>query len=227
VDAERIQVIHSAVEPPARLPSAAERRAARARWGLGGEAVVGTVAALERRKGHDVLLRALGPLREAMPRIRCLVCGGGSERVSLERLAKELGVDPVVRFLGEQREVTDVLAALDVFVLPSRHEGLGVALLEAMAAGLPVVASHVGGIPETVQAGHTGLLVPAEDPGALGAAIGDLLKNRDRAARMGAEGRRRVLFEFSMEGLADRYEALYASLTAPVAGTAVRGLPDG
>jgi glycosyltransferase involved in cell wall biosynthesis len=209
---ERICVIHSAVEPPAGLPGGAGRSAARVRFGLADGAIIGVVAALERRKGHDVLLRALACLREAVPRLRCLICGDGSERASLERLADELGVRDVARFLGEQRQVADVLAALDVFVQPSRYEGLGVALLEAMAAGLPVVASRVGGIPETVQAGRTGLLVPAEDPEALAAAITELLRDPDRAARMGAEGRKRVLAEFSMEAMTDRYERLYQNL---------------
>jgi len=209
---ERISVIHSAVEPPANPSGSAERSAARARLGLTDQATIGIVAALERRKGHDVLLRALVRLREAVPRLRCLVCGDGSERASLERFAQELGIRGLVRFLGEQRQVANVLAALDVFVQPSRYEGLGVAVLEAMAAGLPVVAARVGGIPETVREGETGLLVAKEDPEALAAAITELLQDPARAARMGAEGRRRVLAEFSMEAMTDRYERLYRDM---------------
>jgi glycosyltransferase involved in cell wall biosynthesis len=209
---ERISLIHSAVEPSPEPPGPAARSGARARLGLSDEATIGIVAALERRKGHDVLLRALARLREAVPRACCLVCGDGSERASLERLADELGVRGLVRFLGEQRQIADVLAALDVFVQPSRYEGLGVAVLEAMAAGLPVVASRVGGIPEAVQEGKTGLLVAKEEPEALAAAIAELLQDPARAARMGAEGRRRVLAEFSMEAMADRYERLYQDL---------------
>ena len=102
-----------------------------------------------------------------------------------------------------------MLAALDVFVLPSRHEGLGVAILEAMAMALPVVASAVGGIPEAVAAGRTGLLVPAEDPDALAAAILTLGRDRAHARRLGAAGRDRVLAEFSMSAMTSRYERLY------------------
>ena len=213
VRAERITVVHSAVEPPAG-PLASGRAAARARFGLGEDAVIGVVAALEYRKGHDVLFRALARLHAAFPAMRCLVCGDGSRRAELERLAAELGIHEVARFLGEQRQVADVLAAVDVFVMPSRHEGLGVAVLEAMAAGLPVVASAVGGIPETVESERTGVLVAPQDPAALAAAIASLLREPDRARRLGAAGRARVLAEFSMERMADRYERVYAHVAS-------------
>jgi glycosyltransferase involved in cell wall biosynthesis len=210
VRAERVRVIHSAVEPPAELPGGAGRAAARRRFGIDDALAIGVVAALERRKGHDVLLRALARLAEPGGlRVRCLVCGDGSERPALERLARELGIAGSVEFLGEQRQVADVLAALDVFVLPSRHEGLGVAILEAMAMALPVVASAVGGIPEAVAAGRTGLLVPAEDPDALAAAILTLGRDRAHAHRLGSAGRDRVLAEFSMSAMTSRYERLY------------------
>jgi glycosyltransferase involved in cell wall biosynthesis len=215
VRSERVRVIHSGVEPPAGLPGRAGRAAARERFGLDDELAIGVVAALERRKGHDVLFHALARLAAAGGlRFCCVVCGAGSERAALERLARELGIAGSVRFLGEQRQVADVLAALDVFVLPSRHEGLGVAVLEAMAAALPVVASAVGGIPEAVAAGRTGLLVRAEDPDALAAAIVELGRDRERARRLGSAGRDRVLAEFSMEVMASRYERLYDEVSS-------------
>jgi glycosyltransferase involved in cell wall biosynthesis len=208
VRSERVTVVRSGVEPPAGLPGAAGRAAARARFGIAGELAIGIVAVLERRKGHDVLLRALATL-DGVPPWRCLVCGGGSQHESLQRLAADLGIAPRVRFLGEQRQVADVLAALDVFVMPSRHEGLGVAVLEAMAMSLPVVASAVGGIPEAVKPGETGLLVPPDDPTALAAALRELACDVERAQRMGDAGRARVVVEFSMEAMAGRYERLY------------------
>jgi glycosyltransferase involved in cell wall biosynthesis len=206
---ERISVIRSGVEPPRGLPGAAGRAAARARFGIGEELAIGIVAALERRKGHDVLLRALASLDAKGSAWRCLVCGGGSQREALAQLAADLGVASRVCFLGERPQVADVLAALDVFVMPSRREGLGVAVLEAMAMALPVVASSVGGIPEAVEPGTTGLLVPRDDPDALAAALDEIGRDRQRALRMGAAGRQRVLAEFSMEALTDRYERLY------------------
>jgi glycosyltransferase involved in cell wall biosynthesis len=210
VRAERVRVIHSAVEPPAGLPGDAGRAAARRRFGLDDALAIGVVAALERRKGHDVLFRALARLAAGGGlRVRCLVCGDGSERAALERLARELRIAGSVVFLGEQRQVVDVLAALDVFVQPSRHEGLGVAILEAMAMALPVVASAVGGIPEAVTAGRTGILVPPEDPTALAEAILALGRDRANARRLGSAGRDRVLAEFSMAAMTSRYERLY------------------
>ena len=211
---QRIRVIPSGVEAPAGLPGSAGRAAARARFGLGEEFVIGVVAALERRKGHDVLLAALARLRDRHPPVRCLFCGDGSERESLERLAGDLGVAAAVHFLGEQPQVADLLAALDLFVMPSRHEGLGVAILEAMAMGLPVVASAVGGIPESVAAGRTGFLVSPEDPGSLAQAIAELADDPDRASRMGAEGRARVREHFSMEKMAEQYERLYEEVSS-------------
>lgn len=211
---DRISLVRSSVEPPAGLPGPAGRAAARARHGIADEIAVGVVAALERRKGHDVLFRALAGIRGRAPAIRCLVCGDGSQRAGLAALARELGIADIVTFLGEQRQVADVLAALDVFVLPSRHEGLGVAVLEAMAVGLPVVASAVGGIPEAVAHQATGLLVPPEDAEALGRAVFALATDPERARALGSAGRERVRGEFSMERMAESYERLYELVSA-------------
>jgi glycosyltransferase involved in cell wall biosynthesis len=210
VRAERVRVIHSGVEVPGGLPGPRGRAAARARFDIGEETVIGMVAALEHRKGHDVLFEALALLRERGRPIPCLVCGDGSERGRLEALARSRAID--VRFLGEQRQVADVLAAIDVFVLPSRHEGLGVAILEAMAMALPIVASAVGGIPESVDAGKTGLLVPPEDPQALAGAIDELARDVERGRRLGAAGRERVVEQFSMDAMAGEYERLYEEI---------------
>jgi len=223
---ERVRVIHSAVEPPAGLPGPAGRAAARARFGVGDELAVGIVAALEMRKAHDVLWRAIAELRQRGVRLRCLACGDGSRRGALESLARELGIADVVSLLGEQRQVADVLAALDVFVMPSRYEGLGVAILEAMAMALPVVATAVGGIPETVADERTGLLVPSGDPAALAAAIARLDRDRALARRMGEAGRQRVTAEFSMEAMASRYEELYDEITRGRVSPLRRGAAD-
>jgi glycosyltransferase involved in cell wall biosynthesis len=220
VTAGRIRVIESGVEAPAELPGASGRRAARERFGADGEVVIAVVAALVRRKAHDILLRALAELRERDVSVVCLVCGDGEERGALESLVRSLDLGRQVRFLGRRSQVADVLAAADVFVLPSRHEGLGVAILEAMAMALPVVASRVGGIPEAVVHEETGILVPAEDAAALAAAIRELSASAALRARMGARGRERVLARFTMERMAERYEALYRDVHPVARGPA-------
>ena len=210
---ERIRVIPSGVEVPDGLPGPAGREAARRRFGAGPETVIAVVAALETRKGHDVLLHALARAGARGLAFTALLCGDGSQRAALEEEAGRLGLSSHVRFLGEQRQVADVLAAADLFVLPSRKEGLGVAILEAMALGLPVVASAVGGIPESVEDGGTGLLVPPEDVDALAAAIARLARDPGLARRMGERGRERARVRFAMSAMADGYERLYGEVT--------------
>lgn len=149
------------------------------------------VGRLHRQKGVDTLVRAVPLLPPGCP---VTLAGDGPERGALRRLAAELGVADRVRVTGflPHREVPRLLAAAQVAVLPSRYEELGTALVEAMAAGRPVVASRVGGIPELVRDGVDGLLVPPEDPVALAAAISRLLADPVLAAELGANGRARV-----------------------------------
>ncbi|MEA2625468.1 MAG: hypothetical protein QOD06_1513 [Candidatus Binatota bacterium] len=223
VIAGRIRVIESGVEPPGELPGPSGRRAARERFGADGQVVIAVVAALVRRKAHDVLLHALAELRERDVSVLCLVCGDGEERGALESLARSLDLGDHVRFLGRRSQVADVLAAADVFVLPSRHEGLGVAILEAMAMALPVVASRVGGIPEAVVHEETGILVPPEDAASLAAALAELSASAELRGRMGTLGRERVLARFTMERMAERYETLYRELRRGEVGPVDRG----
>jgi len=130
-------------------------------------------------------------------------------------MAVDLGLADRVRFLGWRPDVADVLQAADVVTLPSRAEGLPLAVLEAMACARPVVATPVGGVPDAVVDEVTGLLIPPDDPHRLAAAILRLLRDRDTAGRMGAAGRRRVEESFSLEGFASGVEAVYQDLLAP------------
>ena len=133
--------------------------------------------------------------------------------------ARALDLANAVRFLGRVDDVAELLAAADVVVMPSRQEGLGVAALEAMAAAVPVIASRVGGLPEAVRDGETGLLVAADDPTALAAAIARLAADRALATGLGAAGAARVRQRFTMTGMADATLALYRRLVE----TAARG----
>jgi len=204
---ERIRVVPSAVDAT-RLAAPPDARARlRAEWGVGpGEVLVLVPGALERRKGQDVLLAAAARLAPAALPVRWVLCGDGRERATLERAAAPL--DGAVRFAGFRRDIGACLAAADVVALPSRREGLGVAALEAMAAGLPVIASRVGGLAEAVVHGETGLLVPPEDPDALAAALARLVADGELRARLGHAGRARAA-AFSSARMAEGTLACY------------------
>jgi glycosyltransferase involved in cell wall biosynthesis len=211
VHAARDEVNPSGVEAERFAVGPELRAAARARFALPADAfVVAMVGALEARKGHAVLLDGLTALAD--PRPVALCAGEGGERAALVARTAALGLEGTVRWLGRIDDVAAILAAADVLVMPSRHEGLGVAALEAMAAGLPVIASRVGGLPEAVVDGETGLLIPPEDAPALAAAIGSLALDRPRARALGAAGAARVRARFTMAGMANATLAVYRRL---------------
>jgi glycosyltransferase involved in cell wall biosynthesis len=189
-----------AAQRPARVPADAP--------------LVGEVARLCEVKGQRALIRALPQLAG----VWAVLAGedieqGGAFRRELEAEAEALGVADRVVFTGYRAEVDSLLAALDVFVLPSTVEGLPMTILEAMAQGTPVVATAVGGTPEVVSA-ETGVLVPPGDTDALATALRALLADRDRARGLGEAGRHRVETEFSEQAMAARVLALYAEAAA-------------
>jgi len=209
VPAERISLIPSAVDTK-RLHPMRPRATVRAAKGAGDDdAVVLSLAALVARKGLDVLLNAVAELaqRGLRPHIWC--AGEGPERAALVAQAEALGIAAQTRLLGQRADVGDLLAACDVVVLPSRREGLGVAALEAMAVGRPLVASAVGGLADAVADGVTGLLVPPDDPARLAAALEVLLRDPALRASLGNAAARHVAERFSAEQLVDAYERLY------------------
>ena len=209
VPRDRVVLIPSAVDPRRVQPRLAAG-ALRGAQGVGAEeAVLLSIAALVRRKGLDVLLDALAALAHRGLRPRLWVAGDGPERASLAAQAERLGLGGQVDWLGQRDDVGDLFAAADVFVLPSRAEGLGVAALEAMAAGRAVVASAVGGLADAVVDGRTGLLVPPGDAVALGAALERALHEPALRAALGAAGPARVAEGFLAEQMVEAYERLY------------------
>lgn len=215
VPAERVEVIVDAVDP-ARLRPAHPRDEVRARLGAGEEhCVLVAVAALVRRKGLDVLLQAVGGLGAADLRVLVWIVGEGIERPALEEQARRLGVASQISFLGRRADVADLLHAADIAVLPSRHEGMGVAALEAMAAGRAVVASDVGGLGYAVVHGRTGLLVPAEDASILAAALALLIRDPELRQRLGGQGPQRITEGFLPEQMVEAYERLYLKVAPP------------
>lgn len=175
-------------------------------------AVVGTVGHLEEEKGCEYLLQAAAQVSAPDGKVTFLLVGDGSQRAKLENLAEDLSISSSVMFTGYRSDIPRILSIMDVFVLPSLYEGLPNALLEAMAASRPVVATQVGGIPEVVADGETGILVPRGDSGALARAICVLLEDRERAREMGIAGRKQVERLFSVETMVAKTEALYEKL---------------
>lgn len=178
-----------------------------------------TLANLIPYKGHADLLDALGLIRGRLPGDWHLLCVGRDDGIgaALRQQAAALGIDRHVRWLGARDDVPALLAAADVALLCSHEEGFPNALLESMAAGLPAIATRVGGSAEAVVEGETGLLVPPGNPAALGQAILELAGDPERRAAMGRAGRGRAEREFSLARCIDDYEALYRQLMADVA----------
>jgi glycosyltransferase involved in cell wall biosynthesis len=194
-------VIHNGVElPPA---GGAERRSGTSR--------LVTVGRLQAPKDPLTLLRALSELRRP---VETVIVGDGPDRPRVESERRRLGLESVVRLVGERNDVGELLAAADLFVLSTRSEGLPLSVLEAMAAGLPVVASSVGGVPELVVEGKTGLLVPPGDPHALAAAIGRLLDDEALRRQLGAAGRIRASEHFDLATVRGAHLDLYRALLA-------------
>jgi glycosyltransferase involved in cell wall biosynthesis len=185
----------------------------RAELGVASDApLIGAVAVLRPQKALDSLVRAAAELAPEHPALRVVVAGEGPEREPLESLIGELGLESTVTLLGQRGDVPDLLAALDVAVVSSAFEGTPLSVLEYMDAGLPVVATRVGGIPDLIQHGRHGLLVEPGDPGALAAAIGTLVRNPEHARELGAEGRRRRRAEFSIDRTVRMLERIYLDL---------------
>jgi len=202
----RITTIHNGVHLERFHVSGRDR--ARASLGLPqGAQIVGTVGRLVPVKDQATLVDAVAELVKSGVAATLVIAGDGPERARLEARAVERGVD--LRLLGYRPDVEQVLAALDVFVLSSTSEGLSNTILEAMAAGRPVVATRVGGAEEMIADGVTGVLVPPSDPSALAGALRRVLVAADGGAAMGAAARQRVETEFTLAGMMQRYERMY------------------
>jgi glycosyltransferase involved in cell wall biosynthesis len=164
---------------------------------------------LEEAKGFGYLIDAIPGLLRRYPDLIIAIAGQGPLRDALERRAAELGVAGSVRFVGFCADVQRFYDALDVFVLPSLCETLGYVLLEAMATSLPVVGTRVGGVPEVISDGESGLLVPPRDPAAIARAIESLLGSEELRSRFGREGQQRVVEEFHERDMVRRTVELY------------------
>jgi L-malate glycosyltransferase len=212
VGRERMHVIPDAVDPTQLAPRAG-RDVTRTHLGAGPQdQILLAPCALVRRKGLDLLLDALALIAADRLRPRLWIAGDGPERRALTAQAEQLGLTSQVRFLGQRRDMPDLLAGCDVVVVPSRREGMGVAALEAMATGRPVVCSAAGGLPHAVVDGRTGLLFPPGDTGALARALTRVLRDDALRSRLGQNGPERVREGFLVEQMVAAYDRLYRAV---------------
>jgi glycosyltransferase involved in cell wall biosynthesis len=207
-----VETLYHGVEPDL-LEDAASPDGVREELGIPPEALlVGTVANLKPHKGLQHLLRAAVLIRGRVPAAHFLVVGQGEARNDLEALAREMGLEDAVTFTGFREDAVRIASAFDVFAMSSLHEGLSIALVEAMALGKPVVVTRVGGLPEVVEDGRDGILVPPSDPGALAARIIDVLGDPALRERLGRAARRRAE-AFDVRRSVRRTEDAYEELT--------------
>ncbi len=209
---EKLAVIHSGVDMRRFLPSSLDPEETRKKIGIpAGVSAVGTVGRLTLVKGHMHLLAAAAKVIALRPATVFILLGDGELKSELTDEANKLGIKENIRFLGWRPDVADLMSAFDLFVLPSLNEGMGKVLVEAMAAGKPIIASDVCGITDLITHGNNGLLVPPADPQALANSIESLLADPVRARELAAEGRE-LAQSYSADSMLAKIEELYRSL---------------
>jgi len=209
---DRLVCIHNGIDLEA-VRITTERTEKRKEWGIDGKVIlIGTVGRLVPVKGHAVLLEAFRIMSQFHQNVALIFVGDGPLRVELEAEASRMGLGRTVIFSGHQEQSYDFINMMDVFVLPSLHEGIPMVLLEALALRRPVVASRVGGIPEVLVHGYSGVLVSPSNPEELATAIQSLIESPSKAVAFGSSGRSQVESEFSAALMATRTAEMYRTL---------------
>lgn len=199
--------------PMAEVESPLTPDQAKAELGLSGFCL-GTIGRLEEQKGQEFLLAAVPELKNDIPDLQVIIVGDGRLRAHLERQAQELNLEGIVHFLGARRDLARLYRAMEVFVLPSLWEGLPLALLKAMAAGLPVIATPVSGVEEVITDRVNGRLVPPRQPEALAAAVLELFNRPELRQLYGQRGQEAIRAGYSLEAMLTALERLYEELAA-------------
>ncbi len=209
ISPDRLRVVYNGVDA---LPYCEEADVNQFRRELGlpeNDQIVGVVGNLYPVKGHQYLIEGIPAVLQKCPNTSFVFAGRGQLETELKEQVQRLGLDKRVHFLGLRQDIPRILALLDVFVLPSLSEGLSMAILEAMIAGKPVVATQVGGNPELVLDGETGFLVPPRDSQALASSLVTLLTNKQQAVQFAEKGKRRAEGQFSLGTMVHAYQTLY------------------
>jgi glycosyltransferase involved in cell wall biosynthesis len=212
----RVEVIYNGVDlTAAAAATPGARRRIRDEFGfLQDDFVIVQVARLHTLKDHATAIRTIDRLRQAIPKVRLLLAGEGEQRPALELQIQKLGLEHFVKLAGSRQDVPELMAASDAFLLTSISEGIPLTVIEAMAAGLPVVSTAVGGIPEMIRHGETGFLTPAGDDLALAAALQLLHDDRDQAVAIRELAALEARSRFSLESMIDNYRTVYREVIA-------------
>lgn len=215
VPATRVRQIYNGVDGVRFHPRAGERPTlGREDFFAGAGCVIGSVGRLVKVKDFPTLLRAFAQAANADPALRLVIVGEGPERGALEALAAELGIAARLWLPGDRRDIPDFLRAFDLFALPSLGEGISNTILEAMASGLPVIATRVGGNPELIREDENGRLIPVGDAGALADALSAYIRDADRRKQEGEAARARVERDFVIPRMVENYARVYDELLA-------------
>lgn len=212
VPEDRIALIPSGVDIRSFTPLSVElKEQSRRKYNLGDESVIGSIARLSDVKGQDILIEAMKAVHEQIADAKLIIAGEGKMEPALRGMVKRLGLEQNVFFYPVTCKVPEILSVLDMFIMPSRQEGLGLSIMEAQAAGVPVVASRVGGIPGLIKDGKTGFLVVPENPAVLAQTIITALRDKDRLARIAKAGREFAREHCSADTMVEKTLTLYKS----------------
>jgi glycosyltransferase involved in cell wall biosynthesis len=215
VPATQLRLIHSGIDTSRFTPDPRKRDQVRAHYHIApATPVIVSVGALVNRKGHDLLVTAASQLKAQGYALRYLISGEGPLRSTLEAQVHDRGLTEEITFTGFCSDIPSLLSAADLFVHTPHHEGLGVAVIEALAAHLPILASHVGGIPELIDDERTGLLISPQDASALATTLARLLDHPQLARQLGAAGQTAARQRFDVKVMAQANESLYLELCA-------------
>ncbi len=193
-------------------PTEKDRQEKRKKLSLSSQTVVGTIARLSKVKGLDVLVNAMALIVQSAPDVKLVIAGEGKEQKALQDLVRQRGLERNILFLPAVKHIDDILSLLDIFVMPSRQEGLGLSVLEAQSRGLAVVASRVGGLVSLIEPGKTGVLVSPENPQELAQALLALIDDPNQTKRMGRLAKETVMRDFSLEKMVDLTVDVYRSV---------------
>jgi len=208
---DQVVTVYNAIDPDVFVSSGrTDRRGVRTKLGIAPNTpVVLTVGRLNPEKGHRYLLESIQIARQHIPDLRALIVGEGPLREKLEATTRSLHLEAVVSFLGWQEDVASLMVASDLFVLPSTRESFGLVILEALALGLPVIAARVGGVPEIIKTGETGILVEPGDTEGLAKAMMWALTNLAQAGQLARQGQAMVRRHFSVEAMVKAVSRVY------------------